>query len=161
MTAHAASDPDAAVEAFMATTAGTLDWMSATGGSFTRSNPPKAKLSWLDRRSSSEVSCVSTSGSDSTCGQRTCRPLTPLHSGHVGLLCTAGCSMESSDLDKGMAEAVGPEMPSPATIATCNWLPDDELRASSMEFGRTMFQGGLNGYRVRGIGGDPAGLRLF
>ena len=52
--------------------------------------------------------------------------------------------MESSDLDKGMAEAVAPEMPSPATIAACKWLPDDELRVSSTECGRTMFQGGLN-----------------
>ena len=69
--------------------------------------------------------------------------------------------MESSDLDKGMAEAVAPEMPSPATIATCKWLPDDELRASSMEFGRTMFQGGLNGYRVRWIGGDTAECDCF
>jgi hypothetical protein len=42
--------------------------------------------------------------------------------------------MESSDLDKGMAEAVAPEMPSPATIAACKWLPDDELRVFSTEF---------------------------
>jgi hypothetical protein len=67
--------------------------------------------------------------------------------------------MESSDLDKGMAEAVAPEMPSPATIAACKWLPDDELRVFSTEFWRTVFQGGLNGYRVRWIGRDTAELR--
>ena len=53
------------------------------------------------------------------------------------------------DLNKNMAETVAPEIPSPAAIAACKWLPDDELRVYSSEFGRTGFQGGLNGYRVR------------
>src|SRR5262245_2605678 len=47
------------------------------------------------------------------------------------------------DLDKGMAETVAPEMPSPAEIAACKWLPDEELRVYVAEFGRNGFQGGL------------------
>lgn len=65
------------------------------------------------------------------------------------------------DLNKNMAETVAPEMPSAAAIAACKWLPDDELRVYSSEFGRTGFQGGLNGYRVRWSVKDPADLRLF
>jgi pimeloyl-ACP methyl ester carboxylesterase len=65
------------------------------------------------------------------------------------------------DLDRTMAETVAPEIPSPADIATCGWLPDDELRVYSTEYERTGFQGGLQSYRV---GTDPAfaaELRLF
>ena len=36
--------------------------------------------------------------------------------------------------------------------AANGWLPDDELRVYSEEFGRTGFQGGLNWYRSGGIG---------
>jgi pimeloyl-ACP methyl ester carboxylesterase len=61
------------------------------------------------------------------------------------------------DLNKGMAETVAAEMPSAAEIAACRWLPDAELRVYSEEYGRTGFQGGLNGYR-RGRVGD---LQLF
>ena len=57
------------------------------------------------------------------------------------------------DLDKGMAEKVAAEMPSAAEIAACRWLPDAELRVYSEEYGRTGFQGGLNGYR--GSPGTP------
>jgi pimeloyl-ACP methyl ester carboxylesterase len=62
------------------------------------------------------------------------------------------------DLTKGMAEQVAPEMPSPAEIASCRWLPDSELRVYTEEYGRTSFQGGLNGYR--GSPGD-VDLQLF
>lgn len=62
------------------------------------------------------------------------------------------------DLDKGMAEQVASDMPSPAQIAACTWLPDAELRVYSEEYGRTGFQGGLNGYR--GSPGDSE-LQLF
>jgi len=62
------------------------------------------------------------------------------------------------DLDKGMAEQVAPEMPSPAEVAACKWLPDSELRVYSEEYGRTGFQGGLNGYRGSPGDGD---LQLF
>jgi len=65
------------------------------------------------------------------------------------------------DLDKNMAEQVAPEMPSRAEIAACQWLPDDELRVYSTEFGRTGFQAGLNGYRARLGEKDIADLRLF
>jgi len=65
------------------------------------------------------------------------------------------------DLDQNMAESVAPEMPSAEQIAACAWLPDDELRVYSTEYGRTGFQGGLQSYR---IGTDPTfaeELRLF
>jgi len=51
------------------------------------------------------------------------------------------------DLGKGMAETVAEEMPSKTEIASCKWLPEDELRVYSDEFGRTGFQGGLQWYR--------------
>jgi pimeloyl-ACP methyl ester carboxylesterase len=62
------------------------------------------------------------------------------------------------DLDKGMAEQVASEMPSAAEIAANRWLPDSELRVYAEEYGRTGFQGGLNGYR--GSPGD-VDLQLF
>jgi pimeloyl-ACP methyl ester carboxylesterase len=65
------------------------------------------------------------------------------------------------DLDKGMAETVAPEMPSAAAIAACKWLPDDELGVYGTEYGRTGFQGGLNGYRLRWISKYNTELQLF
>jgi pimeloyl-ACP methyl ester carboxylesterase len=62
------------------------------------------------------------------------------------------------DSSKGMAETVAAEMPSPAEIAACRWLPDSELRVYSEEYGRTGFQGGLNGYRTGLVNGD---LQIF
>ena len=35
------------------------------------------------------------------------------------------------DLDKTMAENVAPDMPTPAEIAACQWLTDEELRVYS------------------------------
>jgi pimeloyl-ACP methyl ester carboxylesterase len=64
------------------------------------------------------------------------------------------------DLDKGMAETVAPAMPSAAAIASCKWLPDNELRVYSAEYERTGFQGGLEEYRVRWID-YRAELQLF
>jgi pimeloyl-ACP methyl ester carboxylesterase len=63
------------------------------------------------------------------------------------------------DLDKGMAETVAAEMPSPAEIAACKWLPDADLRVYSAEYGRTGFQGGLQGYRVRWTPGYTAEIQ--
>ena len=62
------------------------------------------------------------------------------------------------DLDKGMAEQVAVDMPTSAEIAANRWLPDAELAVYAEEYGRTGFQGGLNGYR-----GAPGGddLQLF
>ena len=71
------------------------------------------------------------------------------------------------DLGKGMAETVAEHMPSPAEIAACEWLPDDELRVYSAEYRRTGFQGGLQWYRsvtsVSSIfgGGINADLQVF
>lgn len=52
------------------------------------------------------------------------------------------------DLDRTMAQTVAPEMPDAAQVAACRWLPDAELAVYSSEYGRTGFQGGLQGYRV-------------
>jgi pimeloyl-ACP methyl ester carboxylesterase len=65
------------------------------------------------------------------------------------------------DLNKGMAETVAPEMPSAADIAACKWLPDEELKVYSTEYGRTGFQGGLEGYRVGSVGKYTAELQMF
>jgi pimeloyl-ACP methyl ester carboxylesterase len=65
------------------------------------------------------------------------------------------------DLGKGMAETVAPEMPSASQIAACKWLPDEELRVYSGEYGRTGFQGGLQSYRVGSSGRFGAELQLF
>jgi pimeloyl-ACP methyl ester carboxylesterase len=65
------------------------------------------------------------------------------------------------DLDKGMAETVAPEMPSAAAIAACKWLPDEELKVYSSEYGRTGFQGGLEGYRVGSVARFASELQLF
>ena len=65
------------------------------------------------------------------------------------------------DLDKGMAETVAPEMPSAAAIAANRWLPDAELRVYSGEYGRTGFQGGLEGYRTGSSGRFTSEQQLF
>jgi pimeloyl-ACP methyl ester carboxylesterase len=65
------------------------------------------------------------------------------------------------DLDKTMPETVATEMPSPADIAACRWLPDEELRVYSSEYGRTGFQGGLQSYRIGSSGRFTADLRLL
>jgi pimeloyl-ACP methyl ester carboxylesterase len=65
------------------------------------------------------------------------------------------------DRDKGMAETVAAEMPSPRAITACRWLPDDELAIYSAEFARTGFQGGLQWYRCGTSGTYNAELELF
>jgi pimeloyl-ACP methyl ester carboxylesterase len=65
------------------------------------------------------------------------------------------------DLDKGMAETVAAEMPSPAEIAACSWLSEAELRVYSAEYERTGFQGGLQWYRCRTGGTYETELQLF
>jgi pimeloyl-ACP methyl ester carboxylesterase len=65
------------------------------------------------------------------------------------------------DKDKGMAEQVAADMPTPAQIAACRWLPDRELAVYAAEFGRTSFQGGLNSYRVGRTPRLAAELTLF
>ena len=65
------------------------------------------------------------------------------------------------DLDQGMAATVAPVMPSAAEVAACGWLPDEELRVYSAEYGRTGFQGGLQSYRVGTNPAYTAELALF
>jgi pimeloyl-ACP methyl ester carboxylesterase len=65
------------------------------------------------------------------------------------------------DLNKNMAETVAPEMPTAAQIASCQWLPDSELRVYSAEYERTGFQGGLQWYRARTQGLYDAEPQLF
>ncbi|HWH82184.1 MAG TPA: hypothetical protein VNU71_08100 [Burkholderiaceae bacterium] len=65
------------------------------------------------------------------------------------------------DLDKGMAETVAPQLPTPAQIAACRWLPDAELAVYAAEFARTGLQGGLQWYRCQTEGHRNADTRLF
>lgn len=65
------------------------------------------------------------------------------------------------ELNKDMAETVALHMPSPAEIAACTWLPEDELRVYSDAFARTGFQGGLQWYRCRTEGILAAELEVF
>ena len=65
------------------------------------------------------------------------------------------------DLGKGMAETVASEMPGAAAIAANKWLPDAELKVYSEEYGRTGFQGGLEGYRTGSSGRFTAEQQLF
>ena len=65
------------------------------------------------------------------------------------------------DLDKGMAETVAEEMPSPSQIAANKWLPDNELAFYSAEYARTGFQGGLQWYRCNTSGAFIPELQTF
>ena len=65
------------------------------------------------------------------------------------------------ELDKGMAETVAPEMPSPSQIAACRWLPEDELHVYSAEYARIGFQGGLQWYRCMASSKYMAELQTF
>ena len=62
------------------------------------------------------------------------------------------------DLDKDMAATVAAEMPTPAQIAACRWLTEQDLAGYAAEYTRTGFQGGLNRYRIFGT---TVGLRSF
>jgi pimeloyl-ACP methyl ester carboxylesterase len=63
--------------------------------------------------------------------------------------------------DSNMAETAAEEMPSAAEIATCAWLPDDELRVYNGEYSRNGFQGGLQWYRCGTSGLNGSELSLF
>lgn len=65
------------------------------------------------------------------------------------------------DLARDMAQTVAAEMPSPQQIAQCRWLPDEELSVYAAEYGRTGFQGGLQGYRVSTDARYESALRAF
>lgn len=65
------------------------------------------------------------------------------------------------DLEQNMAESVASEMPTPAEIAACRWLPDAELDVYSCEYRRNGFQGGLQWYRCMTSPKYIAELQLF
>jgi pimeloyl-ACP methyl ester carboxylesterase len=65
------------------------------------------------------------------------------------------------DLATDMAAQVAADMPTPAQIAACTWLPDRELQVYAQEYSRTGFQGGLNSYRVGRTPRLAAELTLF
>ncbi len=65
------------------------------------------------------------------------------------------------DRAEGMAATVAPFMPSPAEVAACRWLPESDLAVFAAEYGRTGFQGGLQGYRCRTEAAHIAELRPF
>jgi pimeloyl-ACP methyl ester carboxylesterase len=65
------------------------------------------------------------------------------------------------DLHEDMPTTVAHEMPSPAEIAACRWLPDNELAVYAAEYTRTGFQGGLQWYRCGTGGLDTSELQLF
>jgi pimeloyl-ACP methyl ester carboxylesterase len=65
------------------------------------------------------------------------------------------------DLDKGMAEQVAIDMPTPQEIANCKWLTEEELKVYATEYGRTGFQGGLQSYRVGRVPRLSAETQLF
>jgi pimeloyl-ACP methyl ester carboxylesterase len=65
------------------------------------------------------------------------------------------------DLDKGMAETVAEELPSPSQIAANTWLPNNELAFYSAEYTRTGFQGGLQWYRCGTSGAFIPELQTF
>ena len=52
-------------------------------------------------------------------------------------------------------------MPTPNEIASCTWLPDEELAVYTSEFSRTGFQGGLQWYRCLTGEREINTLRLF
>jgi pimeloyl-ACP methyl ester carboxylesterase len=65
------------------------------------------------------------------------------------------------DRDQNMAQTVAAVMPTPEEIAACKWLTEPELGVYVSEYGRTGFQGGLQGYRRSREPKLVAGLRLF
>ena len=65
------------------------------------------------------------------------------------------------DLGKDMCETVAEHMPSAAEIAACKWLSEEDVDVYAAEYGRTGFQGGLNGYRRGADAKLSAELRTF
>jgi pimeloyl-ACP methyl ester carboxylesterase len=61
----------------------------------------------------------------------------------------------------GMAATVAAEMPSPAQIAACRWLAEEDLAVYSAEYERNGFQGGLQWYRARSGGLFSADMLTF
>jgi pimeloyl-ACP methyl ester carboxylesterase len=54
------------------------------------------------------------------------------------------------DLNRNMAETAAEYMPTAAEVAANRWFTDEDVAVYASEYGRTGFQGGLQGYR-RGL----------
>ena len=65
------------------------------------------------------------------------------------------------DLNMNMAETVARHMPSPTQVSRNTWLPEEALAIYTEEYGRTGFQGGLNGYRMGASGIGRAEIQLY
>ena len=65
------------------------------------------------------------------------------------------------DLGKDMCATVAEHMPSAAEIAASKWLTEQDVDVYAAEYGRTGFQGGLNGYRRGADAKLSAELRTF
>ncbi len=65
------------------------------------------------------------------------------------------------DLCANMPATVAPFMPGKREIASCQWLPDDELAVYAQAFERTGFQGGLQWYRCMTDPDRARDLALF
>jgi len=65
------------------------------------------------------------------------------------------------DLNMNMAETVELHMPSDREVSRNTWLPDAALEVYTEEYGRTGFQGGLNGYRMGSSGIGRAEQQLY
>ena len=65
------------------------------------------------------------------------------------------------DLNKGMCETALEHMPPPAEIAACKWLTEEDVDVYATEYGRTGFQGALNGYRRGSDARLTAELQIF
>jgi len=65
------------------------------------------------------------------------------------------------DLNMNMAETVDLHMPSNREVSRNTWLPETALAVYTEEYGRTGFQGGLNGYRMGSSGIGRAEQQLY
>ena len=65
------------------------------------------------------------------------------------------------DLNMNMAETVELHRPSNREVSQNTWLPDAALEVYTEEYGRTGFQGGLNGYRMGSSGIGRAEQQLY
>ena len=65
------------------------------------------------------------------------------------------------DLNMNMAETVALHMPSDSEVSRNTWLPESALSVYTEEYGRTGFQGGLNGYRMGSSGIGRAEQQLY
>jgi len=62
---------------------------------------------------------------------------------------------------QGIAQTMAAQMPSPAQIASCRWLAEEDLQVYAREYIRTGFQGGLNYYRILTDSRYDADLKSF